>query len=100
MSSSTPRTKDFMKLEDSNLDVGFSTKKNKTNLDTSDFEKVNNLVEDQKNGLRFTNDMSIFLFKKYLTRSQQKQREKERKSIHRFRFLGNMPTSTAAIGDK
>lgn len=75
-------------------------KKNKTNLDTSDFEKVNNLVEDQKNGLRFTNDMSIFLFKKYLTRSQQKQREKERKSIHRFRFLGNMPTSTAAIGNK
>ncbi len=59
-----------MKIEDSNLHVGFTTEKNKTNLDTSDFEKVNNLVEDQKNGLRFTNDRSIFLFKKYLTRSQ------------------------------
>lgn len=81
MSCSTPRTKAFMRREDSSSDVEIITEKNRTNPDA-------------------TYDMSqtICLFKKYLTRSQQNKRKSNMEDSEVFKRRTSRPLLPPKFG--
>ncbi|KAK4605304.1 hypothetical protein RGQ29_013394 [Quercus rubra] len=81
MSCSTPRTKDFMRIEDSSSDVEFITEKNKTNPDTS-----------------YDMSQTICLFKKYLTRSQQNKRKSNMEDSEVFKRRTSPPLLPPKFG--
>ena len=81
MSCSTPRTKDFMRIEDSNLDVEFITEKNRINPDTS-----------------YDMSQTICLFKKYLTRFQQNKRKSNMEESEVFKRRTSRPLLPPKFG--